>query len=846
MNIKKTAKKIVAIGAGIGLAGATMMAALAAAPNLANYPQQFVDNGQFNGNIVVGANAAAEDIIASNDIIGSLVQAAGAGSSSETVAPSVGGDVRQVRSPGDILEFGEPIADVLETLSDGDLAMLASGQAETRRGTTSFTQVLRMGDHSVVFEERQLRNGQRQTAPFLFFRGNNELFEYELDFSSGLRSSKVSLGNDRFRAVDLEDETIFMLGGYYTIVNAEVGPNSSSPVSLTLLAGDVSDTLSQGQTRTYTVDGESYEVTVLAVGTGSDPQVRLVVNGQTTRSLRAGQTDTVAGIEVGIRDVLSTNQQFEGAQASLVEFWLGANRMVIDVSASGVSSNSIELDRESVSSVSATLGYTSSSTEFRLNNIMFNVAVDADYRSDIHVGAGEGVRQFLRYPQAMLNDQWDITFEGVTQPQVTAIEFNPRGDDEFEMTFTNNRGQEFTFPLAFSNGNNLFLGDDRSNTVMHERVPISLNDYFVVSHRENERQGDSYVLEFTNIDTTRTEVDFRHGSTGQTVRASYNANNLYDDVADAVDNVSDPSGTFLLGGQEYSFWIVRTPSSSVNTWQLLVDLNNDNQLNDIGTPENPVNIVVHGGGILSINADAEWYNRSASDQDDLEFTLTIPSELLDGSTPVETSWSIRGTTLTGSQTIDIVRPVNESNTYFNLERVRNTDVDEGFDQYGSFYRFETLTNSPNRLDIHFPREQVEALVFVTGGEVTRTGMPTPGGQGFAINPIGLSVLDTEVNYDQTNMIVVGGPCANTMAARLLGNPTDCEAGFVPGMGMVRSFDTGNNVAVLVAGYSARDTVESSRVLARAATQNVPGFSGESVEVVIASAGDVSVRAPSQQ
>ena len=83
--MKKAIKKIVAIGIGASMVGATIMGAAA---GLNSYPEPFVKDGKFSGTLVVGDNAAAQDVIGVSDIAMSLQFAsalkAGTGSSSTT------------------------------------------------------------------------------------------------------------------------------------------------------------------------------------------------------------------------------------------------------------------------------------------------------------------------------------------------------------------------------------------------------------------------------------------------------------------------------------------------------------------------------------------------------------------------------------------------------------------------------------------------------------------------------------------------------------------------------------------------------------------------------------------
>jgi len=85
------------------------------------------------------------------------------------------------------------------------------------------------------------------------------------------------------------------------------------------------------------------------------------------------------------------------------------------------------------------------------------------------------------------------------------------------------------------------------------------------------------------------------------------------------------------------------------------------------------------------------------------------------------------------------------------------------------------------------------------------------------------MLDTEIdNIKEQNIIVVGGPCVNMAAAELLGWPLKCDQDFEPGKAKIKLFDNGNNIALLVAGYSVYDTTMACRVLVNHADYNLTG------------------------
>ena len=104
-------------------------------------------------------------------------------------------------------------------------------------------------------------------------------------------------------------------------------------------------------------------------------------------------------------------------------------------------------------------------------------------------------------------------------------------------------------------------------------------------------------------------------------------------------------------------------------------------------------------------------------------------------------------------------------------------------------------------------------------------------------------LDSEVSdVTAQNLIVVGGPCANTAAAALLGTSADnCAEGFNPGTPRVVFKEHANgNVAMVVAGYSGEDTRLAGRVIAHRAGE----LSGMEAEVKGATYSDATIGAPS--
>src|SRR3989338_2592647 len=104
MRFQKTIKRMIALGTGALMLGSSVMAAA----DLGAYPAPFIKDGKFNGVLIVGNKAAAEDVIGISDIISSLQfaatkkVAAGGGASL-----SAEGDVWTVGTSTKILELSE-------------------------------------------------------------------------------------------------------------------------------------------------------------------------------------------------------------------------------------------------------------------------------------------------------------------------------------------------------------------------------------------------------------------------------------------------------------------------------------------------------------------------------------------------------------------------------------------------------------------------------------------------------------------------------------------------------------------------------------------------------------------
>ncbi|RME15762.1 MAG: hypothetical protein D6797_05945, partial [Bdellovibrio sp.] len=343
------------------------------------------------------------------------------------------------------------------------------------------------------------------------------------------------------------------------------------------------------------------------------------------------------------------------------------------------------------------------------------------------------------------------------------------------------------------------------------------DDYFIVSSMDTgwDKTADTRVLRYDSIDTSEQVVSFEDLATG-TIEATYT-------------NASSPTGvigqgTLVVGDGSYDFYVA---NSTYNNY-IAMDLNGDG---DIDGDE--IRITVKGGAILDLGTtlDADAANA-------FPMQLAINSSEFDEQNGAEiVQWNITevqaGSDI-GMSNSGQFKKCHASTCTLTSFSLNNPDSDDehyfGATDYGAIFDLYDPTDSdtPNELTIDFPLSQRGANVFVTGG-VTQFVESGEGGVSEHVNPIGVgaAILDKDAGALGTeNFIVVGGPCANSLAAQLMGNPEDCAAGFTEGKAIVKLFEHGTKVSMLVAGYSALDTQAASRAVATGAIKEVEGDEAE--------------------
>ncbi len=820
-------RKITALGGALLITGTVIAGSFAY--DLGQYPAKYIVDGQFNGKIVVGENAAVPDVLGAVDIAAGL-QAASVSKTVSAGGTKLSGDVKAVyggnlqirKSPMTMFDGGSPKA-------------FKDGVIRNSQGTTDYRQHLIMGTSGVLqsITTNYLQDDDEKLADYLVFDTTLPFMEWYAEFPQGIESRVEGTALD-----DIEGVTFNILGADYSIVEATM---DGTAVELTLMGGSVEDTLREGETKKYSVDGEDYEVTLVFV---SDPntgsvQAKFSVNGELTDAMEEGDTETVSGgIQIGVRDILVNSRD------GVASFYLGANKLLLsDPTADDAAfDGTIEINDESVSEGAVSIRGQAIGSKYKINIIRYRLTMDGDESSVAYVPAGKGVRELMRDPEGLISPGLDIRYDGLSAPVVKPLKLAAISDDRYTMTFTNVNGETYTFPFLSNHEGVWRYGSRDHDLVFVEGAgganhTIGMDDYIILGNNRGPLDADkpvTRVIRYTDYDEVNRVLSFEDLSNGKTLPVAV--------MPDGTGTLILTTHSFILNVSNVS---AREPTLAMDldasgtyagvakfvTWGgVIVDIAAGvNVSSQVVTSSNPAALAEYVGNGKTLNGTAIGQEVKLSARVMSKNFGTVKSDETLNWTIVRASGdeidiSIDASGYTGPVSSGTSSP-SVGFHFTDLDDDRN----QGLTDWGILVDEYTDSSGPDELTLHLPKTQRQAAVYVTYGDVTSVASGTTTEK---VNPVavGLAVTDTEADgmVGKENLIVIGGPCANAIAAGLLDNPEQCGAGFEPGMAIIRSWEEDGKVAILVAGYDGADTRTASKVLADYKSHKL---SGEEVEVV---------------
>lgn len=770
------------------MVGMTMGAAAAA-----SFPDPYSDSTSDGVAIVSGTGTGVDDTVAVNSISNYL--ATKVKSSGGSVS---GGDSLKIDKQSTKINLRDGMDDVWgSAIGDDDLPnLLADGTyVNDENSEYPYTQKINLGSelNFTHFADSDYMD-KDSSLGFHLQTGSYYVLNYTLDWTTSPESDVTSGGDLQ----DIETTDITILGKSYYVLDMD-----NSTLDMTLLDAASSTTISEGESTTLSVSGNSYEVSINFIGSST---VKLDINGQVTNTLSAGGTQKLSdGAYVGIKEI---NTQDYAGGTKTVEFSIGKGKLEI------LNGSSIEINDVAEDDIT---GYvykaTASGGKEKLDKVVLSWWLEDE--------------EFLTPDQELLMPGFEaikFTMGPVVYPaeEETIVDYS--GDDVIELRTTIADG-DVTIPLLkigdTAKGNFTVIGrdtderlatdEDNTGSLFYD-AQSGYNDGFIVSWN-NSRDCETYYLKATvskDSSTGTNKTTITNKVTGDTICKDYEQ----DDVC-------------TIGNVEITLTNVRYTSSSSRN--LTLTLNSGGSFNRLYTAEGLTVYLPYGNattntsaittatnpGQISLNITAKTSNASMGHGPD-NFVLWFHEEDKDETLG---NGNLFNVTLAPHSSTATVRRASVTAVGGNVmsgaqETERSSDIYDYYieDDVATNIKWDKSNSDQYFATINYHGAEVSADVYLTA-------------PGATVGEVGNMVFtDAEKSsWQSRDVILVGGSCINSATATALGvaYPT-CEAAFTSATGIgsgqyliqsVGDAFTSGKIALVVAGYSKADTAAAAQRLA---------------------------------
>jgi len=783
-------KKIISV-----LASAVMLSSTIAFAAAASFPEPFVSGGTANGAVVYGVAGDITDLYAAIDIQTNLQ---GLVTTSSDSSASVSGTAWQVKTSSDILEIGESFQDITTYIDDSDLPILSDGSIANEKGTSTYEQFLYWANtDSQMLNYTQ--DSEDNVGLFLYHGVNSVIARYVIDFTSPLKSDVTSAN----RIEDIEDKEINILGKTYVITKAE--NSTATDTDITLMSGAAKGTVNNDEE--VLIGGRTVSVVVSATNAA-----QFTIDGETTTKLAEGDTELLSdGTYLGVSDI--TYESISGGlhQATI---YLGADKIFLE------DSGNVQINAETIDNANVSITETYSSGDVSITQIDIYMSAE----DDLYTPEGGKLSETydLDEPEVLLTQNWDIIFSGFATHKEEEVKLYPTGSDKkYELVFNNYDGDTITFPLFYTNNTGLYPGKQDGRRLVlsangsEEGLNITKNDYFILNTANPATASNNartYILQYKTADKT--------GDSSPKVTFDILG------VENGREMTLDSTGTFSLklGGSTFNF--KNASQSAVTTNNFNIVLTADDYVvtecvaAGVSCAEEAYLRTEYNALINITDLNATYAaNLKSSDNPELHVTIVADDATRDDddiTLSSSTPFAVRAEFTNGTSSDATATITMDCGSSCAITDAEDTDKSTWMTKYGILIDDTDPSGAPATVTVTIPESILNPLIYVTSGEVTIT--PGSAGGGGQI----LVVKDSEVSsVSGKNLVVVGGSCINTVAAKILGSDTPlCEAAFTDatevsaGQYIIKTVaspyaaaDSGK-VAMLVAGYNAADTTNA--------------------------------------
>jgi len=526
-------------------------------------------------------------------------------------------------------------------------------------------------------------------------------------------------------------------------------------------------TMKTGESKTLVMDGKSYEVEV----TVYSDKAQFVINGESLTIDEGGTDELADGTEVGVTEISTSSKE---TVADQVEFFLGARKLVLE------DGQEVELNGEDVDGTLVDIVNTASTQRFE------RIYISYTPEDDVWKGVGESWED-------PIFGKFKLVFAALQKAGEETIEVSTGADTGY-LTVLNSEGGELKINF-WDNETHVYLGEKQTRYnltaggIYHQQSGVGAGDLL---YKDNDlciapdidrcegvkvlavdSEGQARIYELKDVDHSESKIKFT---------------DTLDDKDYELDFVNG-SNTFDVGLMNLDVTINQTINSTMNGTGTLgmvkfTDLNE--YAGTIGVQAFETSLE----GALMFNPqeskmEVALYNKTGLIE---EFNVTVES-----GSPNDMQVLAYG----------LSEEESGDDYYVGLDNIK----------YGAELRWDS--EDKNDLEIVYPGDElVWADMYVAPvGAVVSGGGVVP------------TVRDTELTSDlktSKDLVVVGGPAINKIAAELLGldmanleNNQGEASGLTADAAMIKLFEgdlTPGKVALLVAGYEKKDTAAAAKAL----------------------------------
>lgn len=774
----------------------------------ATYPAPFVSGGSADVAIVHGTGEGVSSMDQSqayilNIDLQSYMTGTGTTTSTSTTAT---GDYVILEKSSDKLNIGDTWSSTFTgSVTDDELPTLLASGTYRADDNDEFTyeQKINLGAATTSPNLTHFRDSDYESligvnvkTPVVGFKITNNMviMNYTLDFLTDVESDVVGSNMDDIIGSDLP-----LLGRDYYVSDFDIGNDFFGAV--TLLDTANTRTVNEGETVNVITADTSYDVSISYIDSSN---VKFVVNGETvpkSGKLTSGSSYKLdSGAYLGVKDISKLEVSGEIGSST---FSIGSGKLVI---ASGAAAT-IKKNDVTVDGLTAWVKNSSS----KLDSIVIEWRSDGDTfltpGAELVMPGFEAIKfsmnDLIRSPEekitvAKSNDQ-EMAMEVPIKDGIVDIAL--LYGEAVEGNFTG-IGKAVDEQLVTTSGNELIFWE-RNASALEEDA------YFVATYNVT-GEGESYKL---RASVTEEKDNSRNVTTIQK-QTNDGTTKSWVDVCSKKTN----GNTCNIG--DVSLTINTVEKNSTSKWVNIT----------AGTSVDFNTIVTNGGMQITLPYESNTVGNGQINFSDAAPTtghgqdnwyLYFYSEDKDDSIRLGTSTYA---TIDNTATFKFeVSQINGAGTGGSLG-LENEVIEDGAyefyvaDAVGTRFVHYTSDNE-DYLEVYYPTgdSQTYAEVLLTEGDsVISGGVVTPGGVG----QLGeILIKDTEVAPMSTkNMIIVGGSCINSAAAKVLGvaqgtcgadftTATGVGAGEFLIKGVTGAYSTGK-LALVVAGYNVDDTVNA--------------------------------------